>query len=411
VSGVVIDNNIFTNNFGGIRVDGTGPGDSTLTITNNTALNNVRNGIAILGVSSGNTLDTLTVLIDNNTANGSPSGNGVAITAETGGASFKKIIATISNNNLNDNDFNGVFVAPCGNGAGAGTNNAIDVTLINNTVKRNGSPGIFVSADNNGTCQDNTVHFEISSNAVFDNGAVNIEVSGGGGTGHDVQGSISNNTIKDDKHWPFDPTLLPPGDGLIVTGSNGTGNRLHDITISGNVVTGNDRGILVNGGTNSVNAVLDGIDIIANTVKDNGRDGILISGGTTSRSATISDVLIDGNVSTGNGSAGNAGIRVTRGTISTLPPTISLAGIMNNTAGQNSDDGILISSNIPGSGTTPISGNQANSNHINGIELRSTGYLVSNNTASSNTGCGIILGGNADGGNTAKKNGQRDICP
>jgi parallel beta-helix repeat protein len=88
---------------------------------------------------------------------------------------------------------------------------------------------------------------------------------------------------------------------------------------------------------------------------------------------------------------------------------ISLAGVTNNTANSNVNDGIFISDNIPGSGTTPISGNRADGNGADGIQIsstNSTGYVLSNNTASRNrTGRGITAPGNTDGGgNKATQN-------
>jgi len=146
-------------------------------------------------------------------------------------------------------------------------------------------------------------------------------------------------------------------------------------------------------------------DVLANHVRKNGDQGILITGGTLSENATLSDILISGNISNKNGTRG---IIVTRGTtLSALPPIISLAGVSNNTASDNVDDGILIASSIPGSGATPVSGNRADRNGVDGIDLNSTGYVVSNNTASRNTVDGINLGGNTDGGgNVAKHNGS-----
>lgn len=409
VTGVAIDGNTLINNLRAIFVTGTGPGNSTLTVTNNTAFDNGRNGIVIFG-SSGNTSDTLTVLVDNNTVKAShgsltedllSGGNGIGIIAGVGSASNKTIIATVSNNTLADNESDGILVAGCGSLSGAsGMNNSVDITVVNNTVKRNVDTGILITAagSNGPTCQGNSVRFEISGNTVFDSGNVNIDVSGGAGTGHEVQGIISSNDVKDDDNNPF-----PIGDGLLVSGGGGSGNLVHDITISGNVVTGNDRGILINGGTNSLNAVLDGIDVVSNTVKNNGSQGILVSGGTNSRSATISDVLIDGNLSTGNGSRG---IQATRGsTVSMLPPVITLAGITNNATSTNALDGILISSNVLGLGSTPVSGNQADRNGTNGISINSTGYVLSNNSASRNAAAGISAVGNIDGGgNTATRN-------
>jgi parallel beta-helix repeat protein len=62
---------------------------------------------------------------------------------------------------------------------------------------------------------------------------------------------------------------------------------------------------------------------------------------------------------------------------------------------------------VQGSGTTPVSGNQADRNREDGIDLNSTGYVVSNNTASRNTADGINLEGNTDsGGNVARNNGS-----
>jgi hypothetical protein len=131
----------------------------------------------------------------------------------------------------------------------------------------------------------------------------------------------------------------------------------------------------------------------------------LVTGGNLSQNAIISDVLIDGNMSNNNLSRG---IIVTRGqNLSAFLPLISLAGVTNNTATDNIDDGILIASSIPGSGATPVSGNRADRNGVDGIDLNSTGYVVSNNTASRNTVDGINLGGNTNGGgNVARNNGS-----
>ena len=149
-------------------------------------------------------------------------GNGIGIVAGVGLASNKRIIATVSNNTVADNESDGILVAACGSLSGAsGMNNSIDITVVNNTVKRNADTGILITAaaSNGPTCQGNRVSFEISGNTVFDSGNVNIDVSGGAGTGHEVQGIVSNNDVKDDDNNPF-----PIGDGLLVSGGGGTGN-------------------------------------------------------------------------------------------------------------------------------------------------------------------------------------------
>jgi YVTN family beta-propeller protein/parallel beta-helix repeat protein len=331
LTGILIDRNTLLQNNqggGGMRISGgTGPNYSVqATITNNT-ISDARTGIFVIGNFNSRTSDpggnTVTVLLDGNTVGasqiqGTSFGTGIGITAGIGTASNNHIIAEVSNNNVSNNQSDGILVSGCGSAGGAsGTNNSVDITLTGNTVKNNLDAGIIVTAAQTSgpTCSQNTVTFEISGNTVVDNGVnttsntgVNIDVSGGAGIGHNVQGTISNNTIKDDKQWPFDQTLLPPGDGLVVTGGSGTGNTVHDITISGNTVSGtfglvtksnialtpgdglnvsggsgtgnqvqditisgntvsgNNRGILVNGGSNSHSAVLDGIDVVANTV-------------------------------------------------------------------------------------------------------------------------------------------------
>ncbi len=92
---------------------------------------------------------------------------------------------------------------------------------------------------------------------------------------------------------------------------------------------------------------------------------------------------------------------------------ILVAGIMDNESNENTDDGIFIGSNIPGSGATLISGNQTNNNDEDGIDIDSSGYVVLANEANNNTtGAGIDAddagaGANVDGGgNTASGNGS-----
>ena len=69
-------------------------------------------------------------------------------------------------------------------------------------------------------------------------------------------------------------------------------NLVHDVTVSNNQVSDNfNRGIIINGGTETVNAILNGIDVLSNSVRSNGTQGILVTGGTLSENATISDVL------------------------------------------------------------------------------------------------------------------------
>jgi hypothetical protein len=462
VTGVVIDSNtIKRSGSRGIRVSGgIGPGKTVdATLINNTIEDSAVAGILVngnLNQTGDPGFNKVTALIDNNAVKKSKAGqadvgfggDGIDIVGGTGAGDGNSVEVTVSNNVVKQNRDDGIVAVGCNLNA-TGSNNSVKVKIINNDVFDNGvsnpdlvtNTGIVVTGgstetsiiegEESSTCKSNTVVFEISGNKVTNNRSRNISVSGGPGggpgMGHDLQGIISGNSAKDS----------PEGDGISISGGNGTENQVHDIVVSGNQVTRNfnrgiliaggtestnavltgiqvlsngvssngSQGILLSGGTESVNVVLTGIDILSNQVRSNGAQGILVTGGTLSENATISDVLIDGNASNSNGSRG---IQATRGTsLSASPPVISLAGVTNNTGKDNVDDGILIASSIPGSGTTPVSGNRADGNHVDGIDLNSTGYVVSNNTASRNTVDGINLGGNTDGGgNVARNNGS-----
>jgi hypothetical protein len=421
VTGVVIDGNtVIGSGSRGIRVSGgVGPGKTVgATVTNNTVTDSAVAGILVngnLNQTSDPGGNTVTASVDGNTVKKSKEGqadvnfggDGIDIVGGVGEGSDNNVTATVSNNVVMNNRDDGIVAVGCGLLA-SGENNTVNVTIINNAVRDNGilnpdlvtNTGIVVSGasreeqiaggEEASTCVGNTVQFEISGNTVTGNRTQNISVSGGPGTGHDVQGIVSGNSAKNS----------PEGDGILISGGRGTGTLVHDIAVSNNQVTGNfDRGIIINGGTETVDAVLTGIDVLSNNVRTNGNQGIVVSGGNLSVNATISDLLINGNTSNSNGTRG---IIVTRGTtLSALPPTISLAGVTDNTTNSNVDDGVFISDNIPGSGTTPISGNRADRNGVDGIQIsstNSTGYVLSNNTASRNAGRGITAPGNTDGG-------------
>lgn len=391
VTGVVIDGNtLLRNGTRGIHViGGIGPGKTvSATVTNNRLEENVR-GMQVLGNTNtpgdpgGN---TVTALLDANTIIRSVT-EGILIGGGNVAGSNNSVTATFSNNLVKENGDEGIVAVGCTTSS-TGSNNSVNVAIINNNVRDHPTSGIVVTGGSpSSSCVGNTIQFEISGNNVVGNRAQNIVVTGGSGTGHDVQGIVTENSAKNS----------PEGDGISVSGGSGTGNLVHDITVSANQVSGNfSRGILISGGSNSVNAVLDGIDVLANHLRTNGDQGILITGGNLSENATISDVLIDGNISDSNGTRG---IIVTRGTtLSAFPPIISLAGVTNNRANDNVDDGILIASNIPGSGTTPVSGNRTDRNGVDGIDINSTGYVVSNNTASRNAAAGVDAVGNTNGG-------------
>lgn len=435
VTGVVIDSNtLIGNGSRGIRVSGGVGPDKTVdaTLINNKISDSGAAGIAVNG-NLNQTEDpggnTVTALVHGNTVKrsraaliGLPNfgGDGIDIVGGQGDGSKNSVRATVSNNIIFGNRDDGIVAVGCGL-LDTGKENFVDVRIINNDVKNNpcrdGSrfcltpelqtnTGIVVSGDSrevaigggeqSSACRDNIIRFEISDNIVTGNRSQNIRVTGGTGTGHNLQGIVSGNSAKDS----------PEGDGISISAGRGTGTLLHNITVFANHVTGNfNNGISITGGTNSVNAVVDGIDVISNDVRFNGNHGILVSGGTLSENATIRDILINGNASHDNGARG---VIITQGTtLSAFPPTIALAGITSNATNRNIDDGIFISSNIPGSGVTPVSQNRADTNGVDGIDINSTGYAVSNNTASKNAVDGINAVGNVNGGgNVAKNNGS-----
>jgi hypothetical protein len=168
------------------------------------------------------------------------------------------------------------------------------------------------------------VRFEIPGNTATGNTVSNINVNGGSGTGHDVQGSVSDNpAVKDSPGYlNLVPTIpvFTGGEGIVVTSGSGTKNLVHDITVSNNVVSGNARrGIVVSGGNGSDSNVIMRIKVSSNTVDGKPKksiipqadqDGILVSGNTSALSAQLSEILIDGNTAKNNM---REGIRVSQG--------------------------------------------------------------------------------------------------
>jgi hypothetical protein len=430
VTGVLIEgNNLFANGNRGIRVSGGArtaadqPAKTvSATVRGNTVSDSATSGILVVGnlqdLGSGDIGgNQVTAVIEGNAVRrskqsintGAIAGDGIQIVGGTGEGSNNTVTAMVSSNAVLQNRDDGIIAVGCGL-EDAGSNNTVNVSIIGNTVKQSGlnadlttNSGIVVSGasgeeSTSTTCVGNTMRFEISNNVVTQSKSRNIQVSGGTGTGHDVSGIVSENSAKDS----------PEGDGILITGGRGTGNAVHDITVSANQVSGNlNRGVQINGGNSSVNTVISGIDVVSNNIGKNGGQGILVSGGVQSINALISDILIDGNASNGNA---DRGIHVTRGaSLSASPPVISLAGITNNTANSNADDGIVIGEGVPGAGgaaPTPISGNRTDRNRVDGIDINSTGYVLSNNSASRNRGDGINAVGNINGGgNSGRRNG------
>lgn len=442
VMGVMITGNTFENNFRAVRVDGgTQTVDTTVdaSVVGNTLVNNLR-GIIVLGnVAGSDGGNTVSAFIDSNTIRGAQippliGGDGIAVLGARAIGSGNSVIATVSNNELIDIPDDGILAIGCG-GGDTGSFNRVEATITNNIIRylNNNSPPNFVNSgitvsgaggesDAISSCTDNTIVFEVSNNDVDGFKNNNISVAGGdeGTERNDVQGTIVGNTVKNSRGNPGGSNL--GGTGISVTAGAGNEHVVHDITITGNMVKGNPRrGINITGGSGTDSDVAR-ITVSSNTidgkppkssqfsiVPEPDQDGIFVSGGANALNAVLSDILIDGNVTKNNR---QDGIRITRGADTN---EVLLTGITNNIATENSRDGILITSNVPGLGGTPVSGNKCNDNLQDGIDINSPGYSLSNNSCNKNVGDGInaVVGNTNGSGNSGRRNGacnQPNFC-
>jgi len=409
-------------------------------IVGNTLKNNIR-GIAVLGNTGGNGGNTVTALVDSNTIKAAQiepfvGGDGIDIGGARGIGSGNTVTATVSNNTLNDIPDDGVAVFGCGAGD-TGSHNTVNALVTGNVIryKNDNSPtdffnsGIVITgaageSDQASFCSGNSVVFEISNNTVdgFKNNNITIDGGDEGTANNDIQGIVAGNTATNSRGNPGGTSL--GGTGINVSGGSGTGHLVHDITVSGNKVSGNPRrGIVVSGGSGSDNHVTR-ITVSLNTVDGTppkspqyqppivqavDQDGILVTGSTNAINAELREILINGNTTKDNL---RGGVRVSQGDVSNI---VSLSGITNNTATGNSEDGISVRNGVPGTGATPVAGNQCNDNGQDGIDINSSGYALSNNACSRNVGDGInaVVGNTNDGGNTGRRNGvcnQPDFC-
>jgi hypothetical protein len=438
VTGVIITDNLFHNNFRGARIDGGNQNNNTevsASVIGNTLTENLR-GIAVLGNAEGSDGgNTVSAFIDSNTIRGTQipplvGGDGIAVIGAAGIGSGNSIIATLSSNTLDDIPDDGIVVIGCGGGA-TGSFNRLEATITGNVIryKNNNSPPNFVNtgitisgaggeSGDLSFCMDNTIVFEVSNNDVDGFKNSNISVSGGdeGTQRNDVEGTIVGNTFKNSRGNPGGSNL--GGTGISVSAGSGTQHFVHDIAITGNTVRGNPRrGINISGGS-STDSDVTRITVSSNTVNgkppesivpEPDQDGIFVTGSTNALNAVLSEILIDGNITKNNR---QDGIRITRGDATN---EVLLSGITNNIATDNSRDGILITSNVPGLGAIPVSGNRCNDNGQDGIDINSSGYGVSNNSCSKNVVDGInaVVGNTNDGGNSGRRNGacnQPSFC-
>jgi hypothetical protein len=354
--------------------------------------------------------------------------------------SGNNVTATVSNNNLTEVPDDGIIAIGCGGGA-TGELNKVDAVITGNVVKYKtnddftfdpefNNSGIVVSGAageslNTSFCHDNFIVFEVTNNNVDGFKNSNITVSGGdeGTANNDVQGIIVGNTATNSLGNPEGTNL--GGTGISVSGGQGTEHSVHDITITGNKVSGNPRrGIIISGGSGTDSDVAR-ITVSSNIVdgkppqpqkneppitQDPEQDGILVTGSANALNAVLSEILVDGNITKNNM---RGGVRVSQGDATNV---VSLSGIMNNIATENAEDGISIRVGVPGLGATPVSGNQCNKNGEDGIDINSPGYSLSNNSCSRNVagdGINAVVGNTNGGGNSGQRNAacnQPNFC-
>ena len=386
VTGVVINGNTFTGNLDALRVSG-GVGPSNIVeaiIEENTLTQNRDDGMFVIG-SNGNLTDggnDVTVRIRNNTIIGSlgvvtaglRTGDGIRVLGGAGSSGRgpnggNTVHAFISGNTVRDNADDGILVA--GSGTGAASNHIVHAEITGNDIDNTGAPeatlangvvirgGSTAPLDNLFGGKNNNISFLISNNTIDQSKDAGIFVPAGLGILNDVSGTISENKLERNG-----------SSGINVNGAGGSFNTIHNISILNNVVERNgDHGLLVFGGNGS-NNTLSGINVDGNTFKLNEAHGIALI------KAGINNI-------------------------------ISLIGITNNRTSQNKRDGIFVQLGVPGSGATPISGNEVIANREDGIDLNDIGYVVSDNEVRGNTGAGIDAVGNTDGGgNIAVGNGS-----
>ncbi|HSE86746.1 MAG TPA: right-handed parallel beta-helix repeat-containing protein [Candidatus Binatia bacterium] len=363
VTDVTVSGNSFFNNFRGVRIDG-GVQNTDTTVTasvlDNFFQENTRgifvrgNGTSADGLT-GNGGNTVGAVIDGNlvqgkTINPDDAGSGIIIQGGSG---------------------------PLPSGLGPfGSDNIVTTIVTNNTVTQVRNDGIVANG--------------CTANARGSNNEVNVTITG--------------NNVK------FNQSL-PPSDlnnsGIIITGASGetaqtsfcSGNKITFLVFDNNVNDFKSNNIQVNGGDEGThNNIVQG-SVLANRVSNAGGRGIQVTGGQGNNHSV--DVLLSDNISDRNGVEG---IRVTAGT--GINNIVSVGGIINNTASRNTGDGIAVRSNVPGiNGGTLVSGNRMDRNGEDGIDINSTGYVLSNNTASRNAAAGIDAVGNVNGGgNKATQN-------
>lgn len=301
--------------------------------------------------------------------------------------------ATISNNtvegivNASNPNFNigiDIGISQVSGSQGGGTAKVID-----NRVTGYAGAGVLVDGpDSTARVQGNT----ITGRGVANNGITEYGVQVSNGATAQVQGNtISGNTLEGSAgDPPNDPPIVSAGIFIYNDGSENT-------SASGNTISGNDDGILVQASTGTR---FSSIEIANNSIQHNyGYAGIFVlsssnvqvSGNTVANNITFNgialndsnNVVIQCNTVSGNGVASSE----TDGIYDYIGNSNQ---ILNNSSYSNSGNGI----NLQSSSNDTLVGNATKGNTLNGVQdLDGTKDIITLGISSSNTQDGILLDG------------------
>ncbi len=402
----IIRNNTISNNGSGMSMTGFGVVNNT--IQDNTISNNESNGIDIGSATPGENIGNIIIgnTINNNDDNGISTVGALDVTIGGTGEDEGNIIT--------GNGSNGIYVS-----------DAQDIVIQSNVISGNTLEGVTITGDSqNITIKGNFIGVLADGTTVSANGQNGIDIRGG--TGYTIGGLMS-----------------VPTDRNIIVGNTQTGissiQNASDITISGNVISGNEQGgmqmefsddiviqgnyigldisgteALLNNGsgldlTDISNATIGGTTNILRNYFAGGERGITLEADTQPLDTPI---LIIGNYLGLNingevtGSGGNGGIQVNGEasgvTIGGTGPNEGnvVAGVV--------DGGFGIGVNLGGVGTR-VFGNKIGTNpagvpadgygnDVGILAIGGGGGLISNQIGGINTGEGNIVAGNTVGG-------------
>ena len=273
--------------------------------------------------------------------------------------------------------------------------------LRDNTVVSNAFGIILFSGTRNAQIRDNSLGANtqdgIRINQSVGNRVENNEVTGSGGAGIVMEGGNTNT----------------------VTGNTLTNNNGYSIAVGADLIPSNDNRVednTVRGGTNGI-AITEstGNQVLYNTVReatgpgmtlDLSRNTIVRGNDLAGNGGGISLSESTGNKLESNHASGTMGTGIELGELSLNNE------VLNNTASDNTGDGIDLVDLAPTGQGNLVKGNTANDNGGDGIIVDAVGHTITENTVNSNGGWGIYaaVGATDGGGNKAAGNVEPEQC-